>query len=176
MANAAPGPRVVTIEDCRSAVVQDDLEPRCPHGKVWRESDYMILAPALRKERCSMTECAAIEYRPHEGERIVLKVPRSIGARRPLTQMIINTLGGDGFEANMQSVLADCVQDWTWTGRSDSEAEEGIEPTLLPLPSRDWERVVDCLSFGEMMWIVNAVVASGDPVAKGAASGKPSAA
>lgn len=176
MATAAPGSRTVAIEDCRSAVVQDDLEPRCPHGKVWREGDYMILPAALRKERCQMTECAAVEYRPHEGQRIVLKVPRSVAARRPLTQMILNTLGGAGFEGNLQSVLSDCVQDWTWTGRTDDEADAGIEPSALPLPSADWERVAECVSFPEMMWIINALVAGGDPAVKGAALGKPSAA
>ena len=172
----APGSQLVAIEDCRSAIVQVNPSPRCPHDKVWRESDYLILTPAQRKERCLQTECAAVEYRPHEGERIVLKVPRTLGARRPLTQMIINTLGGDGFEGNLRGVLEQYVTGWTWTGRTDDEADNDVDPAPLPLPSADWERVADCLSFNEMMWIVNAVLAGGDPAGKAATEGKPPAA
>jgi hypothetical protein len=168
-------PRVMEIADCRSCVIIANGAAACPHGLFWRESDADLLDPKLSERMCTEDECAAIEYRPHAGESVTLKVPRSYKAIEDLRNRLLpppapEVAAEEGAEVapvvdtprsateRSLEIIAEAVLAWTWTG---------VEPDeVLPLPSEDMDRFKAELEPAEILWLSEAILSRGDPRAQ----------
>lgn len=158
--------RLVTIDDCSWVKLFDNPAAQCPHRLHWRESDYDDMPPTIQAKMCSERECAAVEFHPHRGESVTIRVYRTVGDRQLLSQLG-SALAGDAgalvslgvkdasVQTLMGKVLARHVEAWTWT---DADGD------LLPLPSDDWDRVWSSLEMSELMSLVNAVQVGGQPI------------
>lgn len=171
MTNDTDGPtrpsrsRLVTIDDCSWVKLFDNPAPKCTHDLHWRESDYDDMPAEVQAKMCNERACAAVEFHPHRGESVTLRVYRTVGDRQLLSQLG-SALAGDigavvslgvkdaSIQALMGDVLARHVEAWTWTAYD--------EP--LPLPSEDWPRVWESLEMSELMSLVNAVQVGGQPI------------
>lgn len=175
-----PGITRVRIDDCGSVKLFDNAAARCPHGKAWRESDYDTAPAAAKQLMCEFDTCLAVEHHPHVGEHIVLRVPRSYAARRPITDLIQLTAdngaplrSGKTVTDVLDEIIAAAVEEWGWTGDCSEEpygicAAQGVcqyTDSPLPLPKGDPDVVAAHLTSSEMWWIVNAVMSNGDPSA-----------
>jgi len=170
-----PKTREVRIDDCSSVKVFDNPAPRCPHGKNWQESDYEIVAPAVRQLMCPRHECRAVEYHPHAGKFISLAIPRSFRDRQPVSELfaasvtsavagtLVDEIGRkQSVNDRLRDMLEKYVLSWDW---------EDSEDQVLPLPNVNWDAVIGTLEQSELWWIVRAVVVGGDPENIGVASG-----
>ncbi len=157
--------KIVKIVDCEWVKVFDNPAPRCPHGLRWRESDYEEMPPEVREQMCNERACQAVEFHPHRGESVDIRVYRAVGDRQALSELGMMLIGdegalvsmgikGDAIQRKMGEVLAAHIEAWTWTG---------IDGEPLPLPSKDWSAVWAQLEMSELMGLVNAVQVGGVP-------------
>lgn len=162
-----PPDRTIRIEDCSSVKVFDNPSPRCPHGKNWRESDYDKQPSNIKALMCPQDGCEAIEYHPHAGKHIVVRVPRSFKERQPLTDLYAEAVTAgfsqvsiDAFgrrvsvQDRLREIISNAVQGWDWEDKDGNE---------LPLPAADWDAVVSVLEQPELWWIIRAMLSGGDP-------------
>lgn len=151
-----PGPKEVRIADCSSVRVFDNPAPNCPHGKAWRESDYDTVDSNVKALMCPRDGCEAIEYHPHAGKHITLKVPRSFQNRQPITELYRDIALGAGtnVSARMREIISEAVIDWGW---EDADGE------VLPTPLENWAKVGSVLEQSELWWIIRALIVGGDP-------------
>tara|TARA_R110000824_G_scaffold68237_8_gene176643 strand:+ start:680 stop:1270 length:591 start_codon:yes stop_codon:yes gene_type:complete len=170
-----PGIARVRIDDCRSVKLFDNPADRCPHGKSWRESDFETAAANVKALMCDFDTCEAVEFYPHVGEHVVLRVPRTFAARRPVMRLVERTTNPDASQQQLvdtlMEIVSGAVEEWTWTGSCDEAPYGACEvkrscqyaAAKLPLPSADPGLVEAHLQSSEMWFIVNAVMAQGDP-------------
>ncbi len=168
----------ITIEDCASCLITANPRSQCPHGLDWRPSRWeapRAAATATKEERealerfiasvCADPACEATEYRPHEGQRIVLQAPRDVAWRIELDD---RRQAADGNQRRLvelaYGILADVLVEWTWTG---------IDGEKLPHPNEDGalERIRQNTEGVEALWIIQVLTEGGDPAAVADARG-----
>lgn len=169
-----PTKNTVTIEDCSSVKVFDNATVRCPHGKMWRESDSETVDKTVSAGMCDQSPCEAREFYPHVGESITLRRPRTYAQRQvfrdlwALTSPDPDAESVPALEPHLQALVSATVERWAWTGACNETADgcgDGCKFTGKPLPTPvdAWNTVRAHLEDNELWWIVSAAFAGGDP-------------